>query len=323
MFTGYIFQNYPQKSILAQYSLLWVDIVCVMMKGFKIIIAFLLILSIAGCTKKRYEWVKINPEKLHLAKTAKPYSENVRKVNIYISARQKAEILVYDEADTFFQENVVEPTSPLKVNPKQKKSNIVKSALVRKSNLKRNNTAMALVKPAPLVKKNKEFKQVKAAKPVVKEKTDEEMALSKLNSALILPKKKPKPQVAKEVVAVESPNPKSQARQEASVSEIFSEQTSNQKPQTAPTTSKVVADNKPSNTAQQEVVNSNSDDIINAQEEELKNTEEDSFKLNNYMWVGLVLVIIGLIIGLVFGGMAYFISVVGVVFLLIGYFYKV
>ncbi len=290
-----------------------------MIKGFKIVFTFILILSIAGCTSKRYEWVKINPEKLHLAKTAKPYSENVKRVNIYISARQKAEVLVYNDMDTFFQKNVVVPSSSLKVNPKTKQNNVFKTAVTKKARQKKKSSSIALVKPTPDTQKDKQIALVKQA---TKEKTDEEAALSKLNSALILPKKKPKPQVAKEVVAVESPNPKSQARQEASVSEIFSEQATNQKPETAPATSKVVADHKPSNTTQKEVVTSNSDDISNAQEEEVKNSEDGTFKRNNYMWVGLVLVIIGLIIGLVFGGMAYFISVVGVVFLLIGYFYK-
>jgi hypothetical protein len=291
-----------------------------MIKGFKIVFAFLLILSIAGCTKKRYEWVKINPEKLHLAKTAKPYSESVRRVNIYISARQKAEILVYTDADTFLQQDAAPSAQPIsKVNRPIKQNKIAKFGTPKKVVAKKVS-AVALVKSAPAVK---EYKQVKVAKPSVKEKTDEELALSKLNSALILPKKKPKQTIQPKETVAESVTPKEQTRQQAGVSQIFTDQADTKTPEATQTSPKVVERKEVTSSPTEEMVDASQADHLNAQSEEVENTEDGTFKRNNYMWVGLVLIIIGLIIGLVFGGMAYFISVVGVVFLLIGYFYKV
>lgn len=291
-----------------------------MIKGFKIVFTFLLILSIAGCTSKRYEWVKVNPEKLHLAKTAKPYSESVRRVNIYINAKHKAELLVYEDADTFLQKNIVPSAQPIsKVNRPIKQNKIAKLSTTKKIVAKKS-PAIALVKPAPAVKANK---QVKLTKPAVKEKTDEEETLSKLNSALILPKKKPKQTIQPKETAVESVTPKEQARQQAGVSPMFSDQADSKTQEATQTSPKAVEDQEVTSSPAEEKLEETQADNLNNPEEEVKNSEEGAFKRNNYMWVGLVLIIIGLIIGLVFGGMAYFISVVGVIFLLIGYFYKV
>jgi hypothetical protein len=290
-----------------------------MTKGFKIVFTFLLILSIASCTSKRYEWVKVNPEKLHLAKTAKPYNENVKRVNIYINAKHKTELYVYEDADTFSQKSIVpSPQSTSKVNRPIKPNKIAKLNTTKKIVAKKS-PAVALIKPAPAVKANK---QVKLTKPVVKEKTDEELALSKLNSALILPKKKPKQTIQPKETAVESVTPKEQARQQAGVSPMFSDQADSKTQEATQTSPKAVEDQEVTSSPTEEKVEETQADNLNNPEEEVKNIEEGAFKRNNYMWAGLVLIIIGLIIGLVFGGMAYLISVVGVVFLLIGYFYK-
>ena len=290
-----------------------------MIKGFKIVFTFLLMLCIAGCTSKRYEWVKINPEKLHLAKTAKPYSESVRKVNIYISARQKAELLIYTDADTFLQQNVAPSAQPIsKVNRPIKQNRIAKLGTPKKVVAKKVS-AITLGKSAPAVKENK---QVKVAKPSVKEKTDEEVALSKLNSALILPKKKPKQTIQPKETVVDNSILKKQASQQASVSQVFTDQADTKTPEANQTSPKVVERKEVTSSPTEEMVDASQADDLNVQSEEVENTEKGTFKRNNYMWVGLVLIIIGLIIGLVFGGMAYFISVVGIVFLLIGYFYK-
>ncbi len=53
-----------------------------------------------------------------------------------------------------------------------------------------------------------------------------------------------------------------------------------------------------------------------------KKDKEGDSKRNNYLWVGLVLLIGGLIVGLIFGGIAYLISIVGIVLLSIGYFIR-
>lgn len=290
-----------------------------MSKGFKIVFTFLLILSMASCTSKRYEWVKINPEKLHLAKTAKPYSESIRRVNIYISAKQKAEILIYEDADTFLQKNTVPSNYPILVNRPVKQNKIAKLGSTKRV-ITKKSPSVALVKPTQVVK---ETKQTKISKPVAKEKTDEEIALSKLNSALILPKKKPKQVIEPKETVIEKPTPKEQARQQAGVSQIFSEQTETKTPEATQSNSKPLENKETTNYTSEKTLGASQADNLNNPEDEVKNNEEGVFKRNNYMWVGLVLIIIGLIIGLVFGGMAYFISVVGVVFLLIGYFYKV
>ncbi len=41
-------------------------------------------------------------------------------------------------------------------------------------------------------------------------------------------------------------------------------------------------------------------------------------KKGGYLWIGIVLLLVGLVVGLVFGGLGYIISVVGLVFLILG-----
>ncbi len=49
-----------------------------------------------------------------------------------------------------------------------------------------------------------------------------------------------------------------------------------------------------------------------------KMAKKAPIKKGSYLWIGIVLLIVGLVVGLVFGGLGYVISVVGLVFLLLG-----
>ncbi len=63
----------------------------------------------------------------------------------------------------------------------------------------------------------------------------------------------------------------------------------------------------------------NDSKINNSKKQNL--VEKDKIpKKNNYLWIGLILLIIGLITGLVYGSWAYLISMAGIILLVIGYF---
>ncbi|WP_026905181.1 hypothetical protein [Pedobacter glucosidilyticus] len=261
-------------------------------------------LCITGCTSKKYEWVKINPDKLHLAKTAKPYQEDVKQINIYVNAKQKAEtIIYYGDTDTFLKDNQTNNRNPISVKNTVKKFN-------------RNSNRRLAVKgqvSAPIKSLNTKTSKVLKEKNTAQ--IDEELAMSKLNSALIIPQKKSQ-KLSTETIK----------------NKAVKQETSNTSKQNTTSETKVNTNKNPdtllqtqtSKTTDVEVsdINSNEDSVKKYQDDGINHPDKQDDKRNNYMWVGLVLIIIGLILGLVFGGLAYLISVVGLVFLLIGYFYK-
>ncbi|WP_304068018.1 hypothetical protein [Pedobacter glucosidilyticus] len=261
-------------------------------------------LCITGCTSKKYEWVKINPDKLHLAKTAKPYQEDVKHINIYVNAKQKAEtIIYYGDTDTFLKDNQTTNRNPISVKNTVKKFN------------RNSNKRLAVKSQASAPIKSLNTKTSKVLKEKNTAQIDEELAMSKLNSALIIPQKKSQKLSTEtfknKVVKQETSNTNNQnTTSETDVN-------TNKNPDTLPQT-------QTSKTTDVEVfdVNSSEDSVTKYQDDSVNHPDKQDDKRNNYMWVGLVLIIIGLILGLVFGGLAYLISVVGLVFLLIGYFYK-
>lgn len=54
-----------------------------------------------------------------------------------------------------------------------------------------------------------------------------------------------------------------------------------------------------------------------------KQTEAKAKRGNNLMWAGLVLIILGVVMGFIFGRSAFLIALAGVVFAGIGYFFKI
>lgn len=87
-------------------------------------LGFLAILLTTGCATSKFEWVKVNPEKIQLAKSRVPYNDNIRQVNLVFKLKEKENIVYYPESNGFFEPEggISEPAnknSPLKQNIKQ------------------------------------------------------------------------------------------------------------------------------------------------------------------------------------------------------------
>lgn len=221
------------------------------------------LLLVSSCASKTYEWVKINPDKIIQAKSAKSYSENINYVEVLVNAKYKAERIVYVEnsTDYFSAQNSKPSVKPhkgiVKNNQALKISNHVK--LTSTPKIKTRPLTQGKVINQPIAKSN-----IPVNNKLTSVSVEEAAAMSKLNSGLKMPKKKKLPK-------------------DISLSERTNKYERH----------KPLSDN----------------DI-----------REEGARRNSYLWLGLVLLIVGLIIGLIFGGFAYFISVVGLVFLVIGYF---
>ena len=63
---------------------------------------FLAILLTSGCATNNFEWVKLNPEKIQLAKSRTPYSDNIRQVNLVFQLKEKENVIYYPESNGFF-----------------------------------------------------------------------------------------------------------------------------------------------------------------------------------------------------------------------------
>ncbi len=137
---------------------------------------------------------------------------------------------------------------------------------------------------------------------------------------------------AEEVVADELP-----ARPAFSpVEEVVYNEPATNTPQNAPVTSQpanALENNAPAASTNQQsgpkqiVLNSTPIAISEQKAQKLQNyaakvkqkmAKKAPIKKGSYLWIGIVLLIVGLVVGLVFGGLGYVISVVGLVFLLLG-----
>lgn len=260
------------------------------------------VLILSSCASKTYDWVKINPDKIAKARSAKPYSSNVRKVEVLVNAKYKAENVIYvDNSTQYFSQ--VNPSSVEKVNNttvRSKRPIRVNKSTKSVNKYKAENRVVSNSKIAI----NNEIKQV-----VVEDKK----AMDKLNSGLIMPDKK-KEKVENKKPLFEKPIPAKE-----SVQKIESIDT----PLTKKNDEALNYDNGLSQLEDQDA-ELNSREIKDSSLEPISENQikEEGVKRNSYMWIGLILIIVGLIIGLIFGGLAYFISAVGLVFLLIGYLIK-
>lgn len=267
-------------------------------------IGIMSLLILSSCASKTYEWVKINPGKTAMQKT----SGNIKRVNVLVNAKYKAEDIIYvDNSVEYFSKYGLEEKSIVRKTIKRR-------ALVNKAPISANK-----VQSGAVLTKPNSF--VKTPKPAIQKVEDNNVAISKLNSSLILPKKK-KVMVERSAVSlqvskpVKKPVPTTNNTEELSYDnglKMLEDQDNELK----------------SNELVPEIIQEKAPEISSevnyAEDQPISDNQikEEGSKRNSYMWVGLVLLIVGLIIGLIFGGMAYLISIVGIVFLLMGYFTKI
>ncbi len=63
----------------------------------------LLVIGVSNaCAQNRFEWVKVNPETIHLSKPPEAQSNSVRYVNLFIQLKEKDRVISYPESDGFF-----------------------------------------------------------------------------------------------------------------------------------------------------------------------------------------------------------------------------
>lgn len=219
---------------------------------------------ITSCAQNTFEWVKINPDKIILAKSRAPYSAEVRQVNLTVALKEKGNTVYYSESDGFFAEKaikteVVSITAPLR-----------KKADRNQGSIKRYQKAV----PKAVLPISKSTPS-KSASPKAPVPSDAE----KINSALKIPLNSKALKAGKNVGSFGS-----------GASEI-----------------REMAFN----------------DIKKNNPELGQKSADDQQRGKNLMWAGLVLVLLGGVMGFIFGRSAFLISLAGVVFAAIGYFFRI
>ena len=222
---------------------------------------FLAILLTSGCATSNFEWVKVNPEKIQLAKSRTPYSDNIRQVNLVFQLKEKENVIYYPESNGFF--------TPEGVNnePKSKPSSLKQN--INRSQYGAKHVAANEAKSHQKTLSNpvSSVQQV----PVVANVSDAE----KLNSALKIPLI-----TAGKNVGSFGPSP-------SEVREMAFNSIKEKNPEIA----------------------------------EKSAAKEQRGK--NLMWAGLALIVFGGVMGVIFGKSAFLISLAGVVFATIGYFFRI
>ncbi len=231
----------------------------------KYIVGFLVILLTTGCATTNFEWVKINPEKIQLAKKTVSYSDKVRQVNIVLQLKEKDNVLYYPESDGFFVSQESKTEVAVNKSPLQKNT----GKRVQFSKPIKSSTVQSV---APVAKKSA---IVSSATPTVKV----DLEANKLNSALKIPLNSNALRARKNAASFGS-----------SASEI-----------------REMAFN----------------DIKKKNPELERRSFENQQRGKNLIWAGLVLVVLGGVMGFIFGRSAFLIALAGVIFAGIGYFFKI
>jgi hypothetical protein len=231
----------------------------------KYIFGFLAILLATGCATTNFEWVKINPEKIQLAKSRAPYSDNIRQVNMILQLKEKEQVLYYPESNGFFAED--QSKAEYANNQSSLQKNISKSQrYAKRFKINRTKTQVPVTGKAKV--KNSRY----ASSGFVSD-------ADKLNSALKIPLDSKALKAGKNVASF---GPSASEIREMAFNDIKKK---------------------------------------NPELEQKSIAKQQRGK--NLMWAGLVLVVLGGIMGFVFGRSAFLISLAGVVFAGIGYFFRI
>lgn len=223
----------------------------------KYTVGLLAVLLATGCATTNFEWVKINPEKIQLAKKTAPYSDKVKQVSLVLQLKEKDMVLYYPESNGFFE------TAESKTEAVSNKSPL-------QTNIKKGNRFAKIFKAQPLKATVQELESV----PVkVASEAD------KLNAALKIPLNSKALKAGKNTASFGS-----------NASEI-----------------REMAFN----------------DIKKKNPELEQKAAQNQQRGKNLIWAGLVLIVLGGVMGFIFGRSAFLISLAGAVFAGIGYFFRI
>ncbi|WP_017260131.1 hypothetical protein [Pedobacter arcticus] len=231
----------------------------------KYIVGLLAVLLATGCATTNFEWVKINPEKIQLAKKTAPYSDKVRQVSMVLQLKEKDMVLYYPESNGFFE-------------LAESKSEIATHRSTLQNNIKKSNRFAKAFKAQPLkvtVQVPEKVLNKPQPNPVVKVDSEAD----KLNSALKIPLN------SKAIKA-----------------------------------GKNAASFGPSASEMREMA---FNDIKKKNPELEQKAAQNQQRGKNLIWAGLMLIVLGGVMGFVFGRSAFLISLAGAVFAGIGYFFKI
>jgi hypothetical protein len=238
---------------------------------------------LCSCGSRTYEWVKINPDKVGMSKRSTSYSATVRQVDVKVNIKPKAGRVIYVENSEDYFANPISGT-----------------------------TESFAVAPRKTVKRS--HRESKSSKLQVTEvenrhsSSEKDIDINLLNKGLIIPAKKKVKEVNHDG---------QEAGDSVALSTNLTPGVENMDDTLNHANDLSQLENSNRESAENELRTANDQAVAG------NHIKEERSKRNSYMWVGLMLLIVGLIIGLIFGSMAYLISVVGIVFLLIGYFTKV
>lgn len=225
------------------------------------LLGLLVLLLFASCaSNNHFEWVKINPDKINLAKNRAPQNNTVKQIHLTLGLKEKEREVYYTEPNGFFAEQNAASEDTYK-SPLQK--NISRSFNKAKPSVYKTNTTAK--KPNELAAKASSTKSSSQA--------------DKLNSALKFPLN-------------------SKALKSTKTTASFGQTSS-------------------------EIREMAFKDIKEKNPEIENKSKEKEKRGKNLMWAGLVLVVLGGIMGFVFGRSAFLIALVGVVFAAIGYFFRI
>ena len=228
-------------------------------------LGILSLLLMVSCARQNFEWIKINPDKIILARNTMPFTERVKNVDMTLQMQEKSEPVYYNESNTYFNQNKDKIASTTTSEIKTKatsKAYTIKNTSTKTIHLNTNNA----------LNKN----------------TNVESA-SKLNDALKIPLNK----------NVKGGNiPHSQIKSSPKREEL-------KESKNAPLIEKKPALQK-------------ENDIKGKYAKTLKISQ----KGKSLMLGGGILIVLGLVLGFIFGRSAFWISAAGLVFTVAGFFIK-
>nr|MBC7613582.1 hypothetical protein [Pseudopedobacter sp.] len=228
-------------------------------------LGILSLLLMISCARQNFEWIKINPDKIILAKNTMPFTERVKNVDMTLQMQEKSEPVYYNESNTYFNQN------------KDKVASTTTSEIKTESTTKAYAIKNTITKTIQFNSKN-----------ALNKNTDIESA-TKLNDALKIPPNK----------KVKGGNiPHSQIKSSPQREEL-------KESTTAPLVEKKPAIQKENNTKGKDA-----------------KTLKISQKGKSLMLGGGILIVLGLVLGFIFGRSAFWISVAGLAFTIVGFFIK-
>jgi hypothetical protein len=221
------------------------------------------LLLMVSCARQNFEWIKINPDNIILARNTMPFTEHVKNVEMTLQMQEKSEPVYYNESNTYFNQNK-DAAAPSTT------SNIKTEA--KASTTKKTTTRTIHLSPHNSINKNTEDESV-----------------SKLNDALKIPLDKKVKSGNIPHTQIKSP-PKSEEVKKAKTSLLIEKKSALHK--------------------------ENNNKVKDAK------ILEASQKGKSLMLGGGILVVLGLVLGFIFGRSAFWISAAGLAFVIAGFFIK-